>query len=95
MWGRGTIRMSELSEQTGLPRPEVEETAGTVVVRFRPGRYVAPQRIGHDLSPRQRRLLEILRGGSALPLSVLLEQLGEEVPRTTLTMNSISFAGSA
>lgn len=84
MWGRGTLRMAELSRQAGLPQPEVEEVAGAVVVRFRPGRYIAPQRVDHDLSLRQRKILEILGGGNSHSLSGIQENLGEEVPRTTL-----------
>ena len=37
-WGRGTIRMAELMQAAGLPRPEIEDTAGSVTVRFRPSR---------------------------------------------------------
>ena len=61
-WGRGTIRMAELTIEAGLPPPEIEDTAGSVTVRFRPSRYVPPQRVGHDLSERQRNILEILDG---------------------------------
>ena len=61
-WGRGTIRMAELTTEAGLPLPEIEDTAGSVTVRFRPSRYVPPQRVGHDLSERQRNILEILDG---------------------------------
>ncbi len=59
-WGRGTLRMAELTESAGLPRPEIEDQAGAVTVRFRPGRYIAPQRIGRDLTERQRAILTIL-----------------------------------
>lgn len=27
-WGRGTIKIAELTEQAGLPKPEFEEIAG-------------------------------------------------------------------
>ncbi len=68
-WGRGTIKMAELTERAGLPRPEIEETAGAVVVRFRPGGYQAPLRVERDLTERQRAILMALeeeRGGMAL-----------------------------
>ncbi|MEI6394939.1 MAG: ATP-binding protein [Verrucomicrobiota bacterium] len=42
-WGRGTNRILELSVKAGNPEPEFEETAGWVVVRFRP---VAGKTIG-------------------------------------------------
>ena len=59
-WGRGTIKMAELAEQAGLPRPEIEEIAGAVTVRFRPSRYVPPRRVGRDLAERQRSILLLL-----------------------------------
>lgn len=59
-WGRGTIKMAELAEQAGLPRPEIEDSGGAVTVRFRPGRYVPPQRVGRDLTERQRAILAML-----------------------------------
>ena len=59
-WGRGTIRMAELTEQAGLPRPEIEDSGGAVTVRFRPGRYIPPQRVARDLTERQRAILAIL-----------------------------------
>jgi ATP-dependent DNA helicase RecG len=68
-WGRGTLKMAELSEQAGLPRPEIEESAGCVLVRFRPSRYIPPQRVGHNLSDRQQRVLELL-GTAEEPLSL-------------------------
>src|SRR5207237_1365963 len=44
-WGRGTIKMIELSRQAGLAAPEFEVAGGEVVVRFRPTGYVSPTRI--------------------------------------------------
>ncbi len=59
-WGRGTLKMSELTAAAGLPRPEIEAIAGAVVVRFRRGRYDPPLRVGRDLTPRQRIILTLL-----------------------------------
>ncbi|MBA3943643.1 MAG: putative DNA binding domain-containing protein [Herpetosiphonaceae bacterium] len=59
-WGRGTLKIIELTEQAGLARPEFEVSSGEMLVRFRPTTYVAPMRINHDLSSLQRELLEIL-----------------------------------
>jgi ATP-dependent DNA helicase RecG len=59
-WGRGTLKMAELTKQAGLALPEFESHAGEVIVRFRPIRYEAPLRIGHNLSELQRHLLEAL-----------------------------------
>lgn len=59
-WGRGTLKMAELAERAGLPRPEIESIPGAVVVRFRPSRYLPPQKVKHDLSSRQREILAVL-----------------------------------
>ncbi len=34
-WGRGTLRMAELVDAASLPRPEIEDASGAVIVRFR------------------------------------------------------------
>jgi ATP-dependent DNA helicase RecG len=68
-WGRGTLKVIELVEQAGLPPPSIHDAGGCVTVRFRPARYVPPQRVAHDLSDRQRAVLALLedsRGGLAL-----------------------------
>ena len=59
-WGRGTIKMAELTMSAGLPPPEIEDAGGCVTVRFRPGRYVPPQRVGRDLTERQQAILALL-----------------------------------
>ncbi|OGA71234.1 MAG: AAA family ATPase [Betaproteobacteria bacterium RIFCSPLOWO2_12_FULL_65_14] len=68
-WGRGTIKMAELALSAGLPRPEIEDAGGGVTVRFRPTRYVPPQRVARNLTERQRRILAHLAesaGGAAV-----------------------------
>ena len=59
-WGRGTLKMAELTELAGLPRPEIEASPGSVVVRFRATGYSAPTRVSQHLSDRQRHILELL-----------------------------------
>lgn len=59
-WGRGTLKMAELAERAGLPRPEIEALAGAVVVRFRSGRYTPPSRVSRDLTARQQQVLALL-----------------------------------
>lgn len=59
-WGRGTLKMVELMQQVGLPRSEIEDAGGCVTVRLRPSRYVPPQRVAHDLTERQQRVLAYL-----------------------------------
>lgn len=68
-WGRGTLKIAELTTQAGLPRPEIEDAGGCVTVRFHPSRYLPPQRVAHDLTERQRQVLALLdasSGGLAL-----------------------------
>jgi len=68
-WGRGTIKMAELARQAGLPVPEIEDAGGCVTVRFRPNRYVPPQRVRRDVTERQRSILSLLdESGEGLAL---------------------------
>lgn len=61
-WGRGTLKIAE--------------AGGCVTVRFRPSRYVPPQRIGHDLTNRLRTVLAVLSaGGSGLALRDVLARV--------------------
>ncbi len=79
-WGRGILKMEELTRQAGLPRPEIEEGGGGVTVRFRPSRYVPPQRVGHNLSEQQQDILHILGSGLRLPLREVVLRLGSDTP---------------
>ena len=56
---QGTLKIVELTTQAGLPPLEIECLTGEVTVRFRPA-GVCAHRVGHDLSPLQRQLLEVL-----------------------------------
>lgn len=59
-WGRGTLKIVELTDLAGLPRPTIEENGGCVTVCFRPSRYIAPQRVARNLTPRQQKTLSLL-----------------------------------
>lgn len=74
-WGRGTQKIVELCQAAGHPEPEFEERAGEVVVRFIAGDYTPPHRVGHDLSERQRELLQILADGGTKRFSDIYQQL--------------------
>lgn len=74
-WGRGTIKMAELSHRAGLPRPEIEEVGGCVTVRFRSSRPVAPERVGHTLTKRQQKILSLLGRHQRLALRDMKAQL--------------------
>lgn len=74
-WGRGTQKIVELCVKAGHPEPEFGEQAGSVWVRFLPSGYIAPHRVAHDLTDRQRELLEILAYHGALPLREIRKRL--------------------
>ncbi len=64
-WGRGTTMMAELTRRARLPRPEITETAGAVVVRFRSGRTIPPRRAEHEFTQRQYMILTVLEEAAA------------------------------
>ena len=75
-WGRGTIKMAELTTSAGLPQPEIEDVSGCVTVRFRPSQYVPPQRVGRDLTERQQAILALLdQAGQGLALREIYAQM--------------------
>ncbi len=74
-WGRGTQKIIELCVKAGHPEPEFGEQAGAVWVRFIPSGYIAPHRIAHDLTERQRELLHILAKKPSMPLREIKAEL--------------------
>lgn len=86
-WGRGTLKMTELTHRTGLAPPEIEAGVDEVIVRFRPASYVPPLRVGHDLSDLQRQLLDILSRLGSCPLARIMEQLPVGTSRRTVQDN--------
>jgi predicted HTH transcriptional regulator len=76
-WGRGTIKMEELTVRAGLARPEILEQGGCVTVRFAPSSYVPPQRVAQDVTERQQRVLAFLAGHpSGAPVRDIAAGLG-------------------
>ncbi len=59
-WGRGTQKIVNLCVKAGHPEPVFFEQAASFVVRFLPSGYIAPHRISHDLTNRQREILQAL-----------------------------------
>ena len=79
-WGRGTIKMEELTVRAGLPRPEILEAGGCVTVRFSPTRYVPPQRVAQNVTARQQRVLLCLSSAAdGLALRDIRGALGDEI----------------
>jgi ATP-dependent DNA helicase RecG len=84
-WGRGTLKMTQLTTEVGLPRPEFEELAGALVVRFRPSRYLPPQRIGRDLTVQQQAILGALATRGSMALGRIQDVLGTKERRGVQT----------
>ncbi len=76
-WGRGTLKMADLTEKAGLPRPEIEEIAGSVFVRFRPSKYIPPRQVSQELTDRQRAILELLANSPSLSRKTIATTLHE------------------
>ena len=78
-WGRGTLKMAELTTAAGLPHPEIKEIGGGVMVCFRHGQYVPSQRSGSILIDRQEAILALLgRADDGLTLREIRARLGPE-----------------
>ena len=78
-WGRGTIRMAELTTDAGLPRPEIEARGDGVTVRFRRSRKALFRQAEADLTDRQSSILRLLRGSDrALALREIRSLVGHQ-----------------
>jgi ATP-dependent DNA helicase RecG len=74
-WGRGTEDIVALCVRAGHPEPEFGEQAGSVWVRFLPSGYIAPHRVAHDLTERQREILQILAHRGRLTFAEVRDHL--------------------
>ncbi|HEU4560492.1 MAG TPA: ATP-binding protein [Longimicrobium sp.] len=74
-WGRGTLKIVELSAGAGLVEPEFEERGGEVVVRFLPIGYVPPSRVSRSLTDLQQNVLEVLAAEGPLRLGQINARL--------------------
>ncbi|MBI4454932.1 MAG: putative DNA binding domain-containing protein [Acidobacteria bacterium] len=83
-WGRGTQKIVELCVKAGHPEPEYVEQSESFGVRFLPSGYIAPHRIAHDLTPRQREILQILAGQESAPLRRIMEKLSSPPAAATV-----------
>jgi ATP-dependent DNA helicase RecG len=80
-WGRGTIRMGELTVRAGLASPEIIEAGGCVTVRFSPTRYTPPQRVAQNVTERQQRVLAVLSTtAEGMALREVCRALGDSIP---------------
>ncbi|WP_273888495.1 ATP-binding protein [Rubrobacter naiadicus] len=83
-WGRGTQKIVELCVKAGHPEPEFGEQAGSVWVRFLPSGYIAPHRVAHDLTERQRELLQIIAHHGPIPLREIMQQMASPPASATV-----------
>ena len=86
-WGRGTLRMMELTTSSGLPEPEFESSSHSFTVRFLPSRYVAPTRVEMDISPLQQEILQVLGSGGPRAQSEIRALLPSDPARRTVQVN--------
>jgi ATP-dependent DNA helicase RecG len=74
-WGRGTEMIVNLCLRAGHPEPEFLEQAGAFGVRFLPSGYLAPHRVVHKLTERQRAILQVIASRGRIALREIMEQL--------------------
>jgi ATP-dependent DNA helicase RecG len=86
-WGRGTIKIDELTQRAGLVPPEFQERAGELVVRFFPGAYVPPTRVSHELTELQRELLGLLSELGPSSSVVLQGRMSHPISNTYILRN--------
>ena len=76
-WGRGTIKMADITTAAGLPRPEIEERGDWVTVRFRVADHAPFGRDDNDPANRQKAILDMLgRTSDGLALREIVARLG-------------------
>ncbi|MGH9472039.1 MAG: ATP-binding protein [Terriglobales bacterium] len=83
-WGRGTQTIIELCIQAGHPAPEFMEVAGDVGVRFIPAGYVAPHKVEHRLTSRQRQILHELSAMAPQSFAEIRAIIDPAIPERTL-----------
>ncbi len=74
-WGRGTQMIVDLCVRAGHPEPEFVEETGAFGVRFLPSGYIAPHRVAHDLTDRQREILHVLASKRFMALREIVAAL--------------------
>jgi len=88
-WGRGTIKMMELTTSAGLPPLEIEDTGGCVTVRF--PRSLARAASDHVTEPRQLEILSLLEmANEALALRDIQTRLRAKIDIRVLSRDMAS-----
>jgi ATP-dependent DNA helicase RecG len=87
-WGRGTLKMIELTTEAGLRAPEFEERSGEVIVRFKPNLPEEFERGEISRLPLiQQTILDVLRRQGPLPARKIQQEMEHPVPGRTLREN--------
>lgn len=84
MWGRGTQEIVKLCVNAGHPEPEFIEDATSVCVKFMPSTYIAPQRVPHKLTERQRNLIQIIAVKHPISLQNIISLLPNPPAKSTV-----------
>lgn len=103
-WGQGTLRMAVWAAEAGLPRPEILEIPGAVVVRFRaraPGKAETTGmatgkrwgNAGETLGKTPRDVLRLLRERPELSTPQLAENLGKSQSAIERAIKKLREAG--
>lgn len=82
--GSGTNKIIEWTTDAGLAASQFESRDDRVIVRFFSKQPAAPAQAPHDLSPLQRKLVQVVATAGTALLSQIRTQLGEPVPDRTL-----------
>jgi len=78
-WGQGTLRMAAWTAELGLPKPEILEVPGAVVVRFLRREYAPAQAATKNVTERQRSVLaRLAESPVGLAVREIATALGEE-----------------
>lgn len=94
-WGRGTLRMSNLVQDSGLPGLEFEDSHSSFTVRFRGQPRDVPTPDGRRYNPLQTRILAILTEHGDMPLRDVHARLGDTygVEQVRNSLRSLREAG--
>jgi ATP-dependent DNA helicase RecG len=80
-WGRGTIKMEELTSRAGLPSPKIYENAGCVVVQFCPMVSPPPRQETEHVTERQKQIQLILGANSGgMAFRQIQAELAGDIP---------------
>jgi len=80
-WGRGTIKMEELTSRAGLPSPKIYENAGCVVVQFCPMVSPPPRQETEHVTERRKQIQLILGAHSGgMAFRQIQAELAGDIP---------------